>query len=152
MKIQDIDGERNQAGFTAEFDDNRFCFWLDHKFPSLNQTIAAAKKHWAQYAKMKKDETNFVASVIKMYDRWKTSQVPMFDHVDIELYFYEKKKGKLRDWDNIAFAQKFILDGMVAAGVIKDDSPLYVNSVFACVRYADAPTSVYVAINGFRNH
>ena len=31
-----------------------------------------------------------------------------------------------RDADNVGFARKFVLDGLVAAGVIKDDSRKYV--------------------------
>lgn len=141
---------KTQQDVIDEMDVLGFCFWIDHKFPSLNQAIAAAKKHWASYAKMKKDETDFVVNVIKLYDDPKRKRVPMFDHIDLELYFHEKQKGRLRDWDNIVWAQKFILDGMVAAGIIKDDSPLYINSVQSRVIYTDA-YSVYVEVVGYNN-
>ena len=40
--------------------------------------------------------------------------------------FYEPDMR--RDADNVGFARKFVLDGLVAAGVIKDDSRRYVLS------------------------
>jgi Holliday junction resolvase RusA-like endonuclease len=36
------------------------------------------------------------------------------------------ERNRRRDIDNVAFAKKFVLDGLVAAGVIGNDTPQYV--------------------------
>lgn len=36
------------------------------------------------------------------------------------------EENRRRDMDNVAFAKKFILDGLVRAGVIRDDTPRYI--------------------------
>ena len=62
-------------------------------------------------AKLKKRETQKVADYAK--------DLPIFDSVFLEITYYLKNKRK--DKDNIAFAKKFILDGLVEAGKIKGD-------------------------------
>ena len=45
----------------------------------------------------------------------------------VSLHFNWVEKNKKRDLDNICFAKKFILDALVTAQVITDDSWSYVN-------------------------
>lgn len=42
----------------------------------------------------------------------------------VEFAWFEPNRR--RDLDNVAFAKKFVLDGLVKAGVLRDDSPRYV--------------------------
>ena len=52
-------------------------------------------------------------------------RAPRFERrVTVRTTFYEPDMR--RDADNVGFARKFVLDGLVAAGVIKDDSRKYV--------------------------
>ena len=37
-------------------------------------------------------------------------------------YMKQSKNGKTKDPDNVAFAKKFLLDGIVKAGILRDDS------------------------------
>lgn len=46
--------------------------------------------------------------------------------VKIQFHWYNKNSRK--DIDNIAFSKKFILDGLVNAGVLKNDSRKYVTA------------------------
>lgn len=114
-------------------------FTITHKFPSLNDTIAAAKKHWAAYSRLKRENTDLVAryaSSPSLVPR--DSRVPFpFERVNIKLTFFERGHGHLRDWDNVTFAKKFILDGLVQAEIIRDDSPKYIESVSEKVIYLE---------------
>ena len=87
--------------------------WIDGPLPGLNDVIAMAKRHWAQYAKEKAYWTDLVALTCK------SERIRPVKRVFIEFVWIEK--GKRRDPDNIAMAKKFILDGMVQAGVLQND-------------------------------
>jgi len=82
--------------------------------PGLNDYSGAERKHRQVAAKMKKEETERVAWAAK-------SQLPVFTR-PIKLTFVYREKNKKRDKDNIAFAKKFILDGLVVAGRIPNDT------------------------------
>lgn len=92
-------------------------FTIDQRFPSLNEVIASAKMTGRGYAysQLKRTYTELVANSIV-----KPPAIP-FSCVYIIITWHEKTRR--RDPDNVAFAVKFILDGMVNAGVIKNDSP-----------------------------
>lgn len=83
------------------------------ELPDLNQIIEASKQHWGQYSKMKKDETNYVAWIAS------ASIKRHYKKADIEITWCCKNRRK--DKDNIMAGTKFILDGLVQAGVIKND-------------------------------
>ena len=51
--------------------------------------------------------------------------MPTFEK-PVHVYFAWVEPNRRRDIDNIAFAHKFILDGLVDAGVLKGDSQKYV--------------------------
>ena len=81
-------------------------------FISLNEYIKIERSNWRYAAKVKKDETN----AVRLQVLNKKIETPCF----IEFIWFVKNRKK--DPDNIAFSKKFILDGMVSAGVIPDDS------------------------------
>lgn len=81
------------------------------ELPALNEIINASKTHYQAYRKMKKINTNKVRAVMQ--------SVPAQEKVYLKIDWYCKNKRK--DTDNIAVGKKFILDGMVEAGVIKND-------------------------------
>ena len=87
---------------------------IENRFPSLNATLAAAKRHWSIYAKEKRRLTQAVALLAKV------QQIKPVKRAIIRFCWYEKNKR--RDPDNISAAgKKPILDGLVEAGVLKDD-------------------------------
>lgn len=81
------------------------------EFPTLNEIIKASKSHPMAYANMKKDYT-----ALTMIH---ANKLPKLKHADIEFTWYCKNKRK--DKDGIMVGQKFILDGLVKAGVLEND-------------------------------
>jgi len=79
--------------------------------PALNEIIKASKSHHMAYANLKKDYTALV-----MIHAQKLKSV---GRADFEITWYCKDKRK--DKDNIMAGAKFIFDGLVKAGVIKND-------------------------------
>ena len=86
---------------------------IDYKFPSLNDYITAERTNKYKASKIKKDLTDLVALECKR------QKIPKFGKVLLTYTWIEKNKK--RDKDNIYFNQKFIQDGLVHAGVIKND-------------------------------
>ena len=87
----------------------------------FNKHEKAARGHWRTAAKIKKAETNRVAKeCLLIENKHEELKYP------IDLNFYWYCKDKKIDKDNLAFAKKYILDGMVAAGVIPNDTWEYI--------------------------
>ena len=82
-------------------------------FPSLNEIIESSKTHWSKYSKPKKGYTEIVASFAKQQLK------PVKRQIDIHCHWICRDKRK--DPDNIATGVKFILDGLVKAGILKND-------------------------------
>jgi Holliday junction resolvase RusA-like endonuclease len=95
-------------------------FEIAGRFPGLNEIIAAAKSSPYAYSKMHEQYTDIVAWTAKMLPRFEGT-------VDITVMWHEKNAK--RDIDNIASGFKFIGDGLVKAGIIRDDSQKYVKSI-----------------------
>lgn len=83
------------------------------ELPDLNQIIGASKDHWGSYSSLKKANTQLVAFCTKQATKQK------YKKIDLEITWYCKNKRK--DKDNIMAGTKFILDGLVEAGIIKND-------------------------------
>jgi hypothetical protein len=86
-------------------------------FPTLNDYIDAERKHRLMAAKMKENETYRVKLL--------STKLPKFTQ-PCKFVFTWHEKDRRRDPDNIIFAKKFILDGLVAAGVIPNDTQKWV--------------------------
>ena len=89
------------------------------RMPSLNDYIAAMNKNRYVGNVMKHEQTDRVCGLAI------ASRMPRFSS-PVKIDFLWVEKTRRRDIDNVSFAQKFILDGLVKAGVIKDDSQRYV--------------------------
>ena len=81
------------------------------ELPDLNTIIEVAKQHYGQYAKLKKENTESVA--------WIAKKLPTMERIKLTCRWYCKDKRK--DKDGIATGIKFILDGLVEAGIIAND-------------------------------
>ena len=88
-------------------------FTIPGRLPSMNEIVSASKSHYMQYATMKKDNTNLVSMIAK------SSVKRQLDKIDIEINWI--CKNRRMDKDNIIAGTKFILDGLVNAGIIKND-------------------------------
>lgn len=97
----------------------RASFTIPGRFPSLNEYIAANNRFRLESAAMKRKHTDRVC------ERAQSSDMPIFRNpVFVVVSWVEKDRR--RDIDNIRFGMKFILDGLVKAGVIPNDSQRWV--------------------------
>ena len=92
--------------------------YFDYKFTTLNEYINAERSNRYKAAAIKKRETYFVSTIVKSLLNRKTIN-KIDEQVDIEFVWHELNKK--RDPSNIAFAKKFIEDGMVKAGLLEND-------------------------------
>jgi len=91
----------------------------------MNEIIAAAKlrkRNYKEYAVMKDKNTEQVAWLAIQ------SHIPRFEKAYFIITWYEPDLR--RDPDNIMAGQKFILDGLVAAGVLPGDSQKYILGIY----------------------
>ena len=89
------------------------------KMPNLNDVIAASKRHWSYYSKEKKRWTEIVAQEAKAQGLYKM-RLPVWVRTT---YYMKTRRG---DPDNVRVAIKYILDGLVQAGVLEDDSQRWI--------------------------
>jgi hypothetical protein len=87
---------------------------LDGDLPDLNSYINAERSNKYAAAQIKQDATYYVAleakrqlKVIKSYPVWFSFEYSM--------------KNMRKDKDNIDFTKKFIFDGLVMAGIMRND-------------------------------
>lgn len=84
------------------------------EFVSLNKYIDAERKNLHSAAKIKKESTESVA--------WSTLGVLPVKNYPVKINFTWYCKNERTDPDNIAFAKKYILDGLVQSRVLVSDS------------------------------
>jgi len=90
-------------------------FTIQGELPDFNSIIEASKQHWAQYYAFKQQYTTLVwlcaRAALKPFQEFP---------IDFSIHWYCKDKRK--DKDNISAGKKFILDGLIKAGIIPSDS------------------------------
>lgn len=89
---------------------------IDGTLATLNDHDEANRRNKFAGAKLKKEMTDYVA--------WQVKGAPAITQPCI-ITFNWYYSGK-HDLDNIRFAAKYILDGMVKAGILPDDSQKWV--------------------------
>lgn len=85
------------------------------KYPTLNKVIEAVKQHWSRYSREKKQYTR-----IAHLDALSQYKGPAIDTACSFCFRWFLEDDKT-DPDNITVGQKYIFDGLVNAGVLKDD-------------------------------
>ena len=88
------------------------------RLPSANDFINFNRINRFQGALMKKRYTQELADVFRSQ-----TQERFTKHVTCTVHFFEDSMR--RDDDNVISGLKFVLDGLVTAGILKDDSPKY---------------------------
>lgn len=86
-------------------------FTIPGELPDMNTIIKVSKSHFIVYSKMKKKYTELVKS--------KAEGLPAIQSADFLIQWYCENRRK--DPDNITAGQKFIMDGIVEAGVLPGD-------------------------------
>ncbi len=107
-------------------------FFLDFPLPTLNEMIRTARGNKYAAAAQKKKYTNMVAWEIM-------AQTPTvsFEAISLDITWIETKKK--RDPDNVfAGGLKHLMDGIVAADVIKDDDRDHVASITNRIAVSDS--------------
>lgn len=97
------------------------------KMPSLNTYINACRRNRFVGAKMKSD----LEEEIGLY----VCKLPRFEN-PVRINFLWIEENRRRDLDNVSGSRKFILDALVKAGVLPDDSPKYVRAFTDTFGYA----------------
>lgn len=85
----------------------------------LNTFIETERKNRYEGARMKKENTEYVM--------WQTKGLEKINHYPLHIHITWYTRNLKIDPDNIAFAKKFILDGLVKNGIIKDDSRKFIS-------------------------
>lgn len=93
------------------------CVEIPLRLPSANQYIDACRKNRYLAAKMKAETEDGIIFYLR--------GVPHFDK-PVRIHFTWVEKNGRRDLDGCAFGKKFVLDAMVKAGVLTDDSRKFV--------------------------
>ena len=88
------------------------------ELPDLNTIIEVAKQHYGNYSRMKRVNTETVT--------WVAKKLPVMTRIRLTCRWYCKDRKK--DKDNISVGIKFILDGLVEAGIIANDGWKQVDS------------------------
>ena len=99
---------------------------ISGRLPDLNETIDVCRRDKYMAAREKKRCTEMVAWIAR------AANIKRMSRVDLIVTWYEETRK--RDPDNIHAGIKFILDGLVLAGVIKNDTQRYVGDVTHRVR------------------
>jgi len=94
---------------------------IQGSLPTMNEIIAASKRHHMQYSNMKGIYTDLVAMEATR------QKLPVFDRVAVKITWY--CKDRRQDPDNIASGEKFLLDGLVKAGKLENDGWKQINSL-----------------------
>ena len=112
------------------------CYYGNNCFPSLNNLIAEAERHPCAYGKLKRQLEFVVINAVRLQLRgYKATR-----QVQLHFIFGERNKGVKRDYDNVlASASKIICDGLVKAGVLKDDAPAYLLPSTCEFHYVEKP-------------
>lgn len=94
---------------------------IQGELTDLNTYIKAERGHRSQAAAIKRDETDRVA--------WEShaAGLPRITSYPVHITYTWYSKDERKDIDNVAFAVKFIHDGLVEAGVLDGDGRRHIS-------------------------
>lgn len=84
------------------------------RFPALNEILESSKTHWSVYREEKETYTTLVKVAAQQAGLCPVSR-------PVKVTFFWVEKNKKRDKDNLRAGAKFVLDGLVEAGVLPGD-------------------------------
>lgn len=113
-------------------------FTIPFTLPSLNDYTKANRTHHRKGNKLKQRTQRDISYYLP--------KVEIKKPVTIKITWHEKNKR--RDPDNVIFAKKFILDAMVNADVLVDDSQKWVKGFEEVVKVDQKCPRVEVEIKG----
>lgn len=86
--------------------------WIPRDLPDLNDVLDKRAAHWSQYSTLKKQVHRDIA--------WFLQDLPK-DLEAVQLTCLWVTANRRKDPDNLAFAQKFLIDSLVEQGIIAND-------------------------------
>lgn len=110
---------------------SKYIFEINKRLPSFNEYTKKNRANKYAGAEMKKQEEEFIYLAIKN----QLGNLKIKNPIKVNFLWIEEN-GK-RDLDNISFAKKFILDALVKAKVIENDSRKYVAGFVDNFEYSD---------------
>ena len=118
-------------------------FVINEKLPTINDIIRRTNRNRFIGARLKADTDAIIKNYI--YESLDAGRIKKVKKpVVILIDYYE---GKRRDVDNIQSSQKFILDSLVEAGVLEDDSQKYVKQIYHRIFNSKKEYSVVYLLN-----
>lgn len=87
------------------------------KLPTANEYIDACRTNRYKAAKVKTQAEDIISSAVH-------DLIPIEGQCEIEFLWHEPNRR--RDKDNVAFAKKFILDGLQKAKILPNDNNRYI--------------------------
>ena len=102
------------------------------RMPGANEYIAQERRSRYAGAKLKQEYTNLAA----LYFR-RAGVKPVTAPVKLRFTWHETNRR--RDKDNVAYAKKFILDGMQRAGFLPNDNNRWILGFEDCFVYGGRP-------------
>jgi Holliday junction resolvase RusA-like endonuclease len=95
-------------------------FFIPFRMPGLNDYVKVERGNKYAAAKMKLEYTGLA----KLY----AQQAKLTPYtLPVRIGFTWREPNDKRDPDNIIFAKKFVLDGLVAAGIIPNDNQTWIH-------------------------
>lgn len=110
--IKDTNNRRKMAGLKVIRRGKELNFTIPGELCDLNTYIRAERTNKYEAARIKSEQTEICAMCCA---RLKKTDKPV--HITYKWYCKDMRKDK----DNIAFAHKFVQDGLVVSGIIKND-------------------------------
>ncbi len=95
-------------------------FEVQWDFPTLNEVIAKAQRSPFAYNKLKQKIEKQLVPLFQQMVQFHRFQVPIQHKVRVHCLWFVNSRAK--DGDNVAASKKFILDALVAAGVLLQDN------------------------------
>lgn len=107
--------------------------------PPLNMN---QRLHWARKAKLTK------AIRTEAFIRCRAARIPRAKHLTVQLH-YQPRDNRRRDPSNLMPTQKALVDGIVDAGVVPDDTPQYVTETIPTIHPAikGEPGRMWLTVN-----
>lgn len=115
-------------------------FTILGRFPSLNEYTNSNRTNRYKGSKMKRDCQEIAFKAIL------SDKVPKVYKYPIRLKITWYEPNMRRDVDNITFASKFIMDALVEAEIITDDSQKYVRCIYNEVEVDKANPRIEIEI------
>lgn len=98
-------------------------FVIKSLLPSMNEIINSSKTHWSRYSRPKKILNDAIVAVFAK------QQVKPVTEYPVDIYCHWIIPNKRKDPDNISAGVKFVLDGLVNAGILRNDGQKEIKTI-----------------------